>query len=98
MSDTTHGSTWAHDASLFPTADDVRAATIRLQGVAVHTPLVRSEALSAQVGVHIYLKCEQAQHTGSFKLRGAFNALATLPAAARAKGIIASSAGNHGLD
>ena len=48
-------------------------------------------------GVDVYLKCENLQRTGSFKLRGAYNALATLPPDARARGIIASSAGNHGL-
>ena len=45
----------------------------------------------------MYLKCEQMQVTGSFKLRGAYNALASLPASDRARGVVASSAGNHGL-
>ena len=97
MSHATNGIPWPPDASLFPTADDVRAAAGRLAGVTVRTPLVRSDALSDCAGALTYLKCEQAQHTGSFKLRGAFNALASLPEAARAHGIVASSAGNHGL-
>jgi threonine dehydratase len=53
--------------------------------------------LSEIAGADVFLKCENAQVTGSFKLRGAYNALATLPADARERGIVASSAGNHGL-
>jgi threonine dehydratase len=82
---------------MLPSSADVRAAAARLQGVLVRTPLTRSAALSARLGVDVYLKCEQLQRTGSFKLRGAYNALATLPAEARARGVVASSAGNHGL-
>lgn len=61
------------------------------------TPLVRSPALSARTGVDTWLKCENLQRTGSFKLRGATNALAALNDAQRARGVVASSAGNHGL-
>jgi threonine dehydratase len=65
--------------------------------VARRTPLERSEALSAAAGVEVYLKLEGSQRTGSFKLRGAFNAVATLPPEARARGLVTASAGNHGL-
>jgi len=61
------------------------------------TPLVASPALSARAGVDVRLKCENLQRTGSFKLRGATNALAALTDAERARGVVASSAGNHGL-
>ncbi|MBW7933438.1 MAG: threonine/serine dehydratase [Gemmatimonadaceae bacterium] len=82
---------------LLPSAPEVREAAGRLLGVAVKTPLRRSEALSALAGGDVYLKLESAQLTGSFKLRGAFNALSLLTADERARGIVASSAGNHGL-
>ena len=82
---------------MLPSAADVIAAAHRLRGVVERTPLVRSHALSAAAGTDVYLKCENLQRTGSFKLRGAYNALATLSASARARGIVASSAGNHGL-
>ncbi len=58
---------------------------------------MRSDALSAIAGGDVYLKLENRQITGSFKLRGALNVLATLPLDARARGVVASSAGNHGL-
>jgi threonine dehydratase len=68
-----------------------------LRGIIGHTPLTRSSGLSERVGSEVYLKCEHLQVTGSFKLRGAYNALATLSAEAQARGVVASSAGNHGL-
>ena len=58
---------------------------------------MRSDALSAIAGGDVYLKLENEQTTGSFKLRGALNVLATLPDDARERGVVASSAGNHGL-
>ena len=63
---------------LLPSADEVREAAARLRGVAVPTPLRRSAALSELAGGDVYLKLESDQLTGSFKLRGAFNALAQL--------------------
>jgi threonine dehydratase len=68
-----------------------------LQGVTLRTPLRRSEALSALVGGDVYLKLESTQRTGSFKLRGAYNALSLLTPEERAHGVVTSSAGNHGL-
>ena len=76
---------------------DVLAAADRIRPLIKRTPLVRSDGLSAIAGGDVYLKLENAQITGSFKLRGAFNVLATLPPDVRARGIVASSAGNHGL-
>jgi threonine dehydratase len=61
------------------------------------TPLRRSDALSKIAGADVQLKLECSQLTGSFKIRGAFNAVAAMPLAERARGVVASSAGNHGL-
>jgi threonine dehydratase len=82
---------------MLPPASAVTAAAHRLRGVIERTPLVRSPALSTRASVEVHLKCEHLQRTGSFKIRGAYNALATLPMDARARGVVASSAGNHGL-
>ena len=82
---------------MLPTAADVVAAAERLRGVAERTPLLHSPRLSSAAGADVYLKCENLQRTGSFKIRGAYNALVTLPPDLREKGIVASSAGNHGL-
>jgi threonine dehydratase len=83
-------------AGLVP-VEQVRAAADRLRGVVRNTPLRRSDALSRATGIECWLKLECEQETGSFKLRGAFNALALIPPDARARGVVASSAGNHGL-
>ncbi len=82
---------------MLPAPAQVIAAAHRLRGVIARTPLVRSNSLSEMAGTDVFLKCENEQVTGSFKLRGAYNALATLPKDARERGIVASSAGNHGL-
>jgi threonine dehydratase len=76
---------------------DVLAATRRIDGLVRRTPLVLSAALSEIAGGSVYLKLENEQITGSFKLRGAINSIAALPPEVRARGIVASSAGNHGL-
>lgn len=76
---------------------DIFAAAHRLRGIAHRTPLRRSAALSSLAQRDVYLKLECEQITGSFKLRGAFNTIASLPESARRAGVVASSAGNHGL-
>ncbi len=78
-------------------AIDVFAAARRIAGLVRRTPLRHSTALSELAGGDVYLKLEHEQITGSFKLRGAYNALAVMPAEERARGVVASSAGNHGL-
>jgi len=78
-------------------AIDVFAAARRISGLVRRTPLRHSAALSELAGGDVYLKLEHEQITGSFKLRGAYNALAVMPAEERARGVVASSAGNHGL-
>jgi threonine dehydratase len=86
----------AHFAD-FPSAVDVLRAANRLRGVARRTPLERSGWLSAIAGTDVHLKLETQQRTGSFKLRGAYNAIASLSAEQRARGLVTASAGNHGL-
>jgi threonine dehydratase len=82
---------------MLPSPTDVLAAAHRLRGVIERTPLVRSPALSARAGAEVFLKCENLQRTGSFKIRGAYNAVAALSGDERRRGVVASSAGNHGL-
>jgi threonine dehydratase len=82
---------------MLPTASDVLSAAYRLRGVIERTPLVPSPALSTLAGADAHIKCEHLQRTGSFKLRGAYNRLATLAPEIRERGVVASSAGNHGL-
>src|SRR6201999_365763 len=69
----------------------------RIRPLIKRTALVQSRALSAAAGGAVYLKLENEQTTGSFKLRGALNVLATLTPEQRKRGVVASSAGNHGL-
>ncbi|MDQ3996725.1 MAG: pyridoxal-phosphate dependent enzyme, partial [Gemmatimonadota bacterium] len=78
-------------------ATDVLAAGERIRGTVKRTPLVRSALLSEIAGGDVYLKMENEQITGSFKVRGALNALAALPDDVRRRGVVASSAGNHGM-
>jgi threonine dehydratase len=78
------------------TLADVYLARRRLGGRVARTPLVLSPSLSKRVGMPVHLKLEQRQITGSFKLRGATNALLALPGEVLAKGVVAASTGNHG--
>ena len=80
----------------FPSLAAVLAAARRLRGVARRTPLERSAWLSRAAGTDVWLKLETQQRTGSFKLRGAYNAVASLGAQERARGLVTASAGNHG--
>ncbi len=66
-----------------------------LEPIIRQTPLLESNALSALVGGPVYLKCENLQRGGSFKVRGAYLRIARLSAAERARGVVAASAGNH---
>ncbi|HEX8212811.1 MAG TPA: pyridoxal-phosphate dependent enzyme [Longimicrobium sp.] len=77
-----------------PSMADVLAAARRLQGIVRRTPLERCDGLSD--GAEVFLKLEGMQRTGSFKLRGAYNRVATLAPEARARGLVTASAGNHG--
>ncbi len=75
--------------------DDVAEAATLLEGVARRTPLEHSRALAERVGGPVWLKCENLQHTGSFKFRGAYTRLSRLTPGERARGVVAASAGNH---
>jgi threonine dehydratase len=78
-----------------PDAGAVRAAAARLRGKAVLTPLLSSPLLDAKLGCRLLVKAECLQRTGSFKFRGAYNALAQLGTEARRAGVVAYSSGNH---
>src|ERR1700683_4683368 len=78
-----------------PTVADIDEAARRLAGVALRTPLLTSFALDAMTGGRIFLKAETLQRTGSFKFRGAYNKLASIPPEHRAGGVVAFSSGNH---
>jgi threonine dehydratase len=79
-----------------PTIADFEAARGRLHGVARETPLYPTETFSRLSGRTVLLKAENLQRTGSFKIRGAFNTIATLGERERSAGVVAASAGNHG--
>jgi threonine dehydratase len=76
-------------------ADDIVAARELLMDVISPTPMLHSRVLSEQVAGPVYLKCENLQRTGSFKVRGAYTRIARLSGAERARGVVAASAGNH---
>ena len=82
-------------SSLAISATDVRSAADLIQGIAVRTPLLEYQPLNEAVGSRVLVKFEGAQHTGSFKFRGAYNRLARIPKEARAPGVVAWSSGNH---
>lgn len=66
-----------------------------LDGVIERTPIAHSRALSEQIGSEVFLKCENLQRSGSFKVRGAYVRMAKLTEAEKAVGVVAASAGNH---
>lgn len=82
-------------AKIIPDIDDLQAAAKRLEGKIIHTPLLRNDALDALTGARVFVKAECLQTTGSFKLRGATNALAQLTQTQRDGGVVACSSGNH---
>jgi threonine dehydratase len=79
-----------------PGLPEIEAARTRLEAVARVTPVYRSETLSRLVGRDVKLKAENLQRTGSFKVRGAYNRIATLTPEACSAGVVTASAGNHG--
>lgn len=81
--------------SALPTFEGVRAAAHRLRGVARRTPVLTSRTLDERAGTQVFLKCENFQRAGAFKFRGAYNRLAQLSEAERARGVVAFSSGNH---
>src|SRR6187431_1374452 len=85
----------SNDTIAPPTAADVDAAAQKLAGVALRTPLINSPVLDARLSARVFLKAETLQRTGSFKFRGAYNKLSSIPAERRAGGVVAYSSGNH---
>src|SRR5689334_7106472 len=77
------------------TLQDVFAAADRLKGVVHETPVMTSRTLDAQVGGAVFLKCENFQRIGAFKIRGAYNAMAQLTEDQREAGVLTYSSGNH---
>jgi threonine dehydratase len=80
---------------VLPTPDDVLAAASRLAGVAHRTPVLTSRTLDARTGARVFVKPENFQRAGAFKFRGAYNALSRLDPAARRRGVLTWSSGNH---
>ena len=78
-----------------PTIADAEAAAKTIAGVAIRTPLVNSPVLDEATGARVFLKCETLQRTGSFKFRGAYNKISSIPADKKAGGVVAYSSGNH---
>jgi threonine dehydratase len=84
----------ALDAGLVTYAD-VEAAAARLAGHARRTPVLTSRTVDERVSAHVFFKCEGFQRTGSFKFRGAFNALSRQPEEQKSRGVVTYSSGNH---
>ncbi|HLM06539.1 MAG TPA: threonine ammonia-lyase [Blastococcus sp.] len=83
------------DAPSLVSGADVEAAAELIAGVVRHTPLWHSRGLADRVGGPVWLKCENLQRTGSFKIRGAYTRISRLSDEERARGVVAASAGNH---
>ena len=83
------------NASLALDLRDIRAAADRIRPWVHRTPLLTSRSLSERIGVEVRLKCENLQRAGSFKIRGAMNALLQLDEEQRRRGVVAFSSGNH---
>ena len=79
-----------------PTFADVQAAARRLEGVAIRTPLLENARVNDRLGGRLFLKAECLQRTGSFKIRGAYNFLASMNDADRRKGAVGWSSGKIG--
>ncbi|MGL4438127.1 MAG: threo-3-hydroxy-L-aspartate ammonia-lyase [Bosea sp. (in: a-proteobacteria)] len=82
-------------AAALPTYADVEAAARRIDGVAHRTPVLTSRTANAATGAELFFKCENFQRMGAFKFRGAYNAISSLSAAEKARGVLAFSSGNH---
>ena len=80
---------------MVPDFKDIERAGERLNGVIEASPLVRSGYFTRMLGSEIFLKLENLQETGAFKVRGAYNRLSQLQLDERQRGVIAASAGNH---
>ncbi|WP_427160064.1 threo-3-hydroxy-L-aspartate ammonia-lyase [Aliinostoc sp. HNIBRCY26] len=79
-----------------PSINDVLTAQRRLAGIAHRTPIHTSQIINEHTNSRVFFKCENFQRTGSFKFRGAYNALAQLSSAQKQQGVLTFSSGNHG--
>lgn len=77
------------------TITDVEAAAKRLDGIAHRTPVLTSRTVNQRINSQVFFKCENFQRTGSFKFRGAYNALSQLSETQKQKGVLTFSSGNH---
>ena len=80
---------------IIPSVADIDAAAKQLESVAVRTPLINAPALDDRLGARVFLKAETLQRTGSFKFRGAYNKISSIPVERWAAGVVAYSSGNH---
>jgi len=80
---------------IIPSVADIDAAAKQLASVAVRTPLINAPALDDRLGARVFLKAEILQRTGSFKFRGAYNKISSIPVERWAAGVVAYSSGNH---
>lgn len=78
-----------------PTLGEFEKARERISAIAIHTPIIKSNWLSDFTGSNVWLKCENLQRTGAYKLRGAYNLISQLSDEEKARGVVAASAGNH---
>ncbi len=79
-----------------PTHDDILEAARRIEGKVLRSPLLYSDSLSGMFGIDVFLKLDSLQPGGSFKIRGATNAVAMLSEDERCRGVVAASSGNYG--
>jgi len=77
------------------TWNDIVSAADRLEGIAHRTPVMTSGQLDARLAARVFLKCENLQRIGAFKIRGAYNAISRIPPEDRGRGVLAYSSGNH---
>jgi threonine dehydratase len=95
MNETTTAAAASTPTLAGPSLDEFIAARDTVSAVADTTPLESSRFLAEVLGAPVFLKCENLQRTGSYKIRGAYNRLAGLSSEERARGVVAASAGNH---
>lgn len=91
-----HHGRWMHSIPI-TTFDEVARAATRINSRSIRTPVLTSDQVNDRLGMSAYFKCEMFQRTGSFKFRGAFNVLSQLDDAARRRGVVTYSSGNHAL-
>ena len=79
----------------YPNFFDIESAAREISGAVVHTAVITNDWINQRVGAEVFFKCENQQHIGAFKFRGAYNAISRLSEEQKATGVIAYSSGNH---